>query len=318
MPACGAGLGFLCGLQETYHRCTSRRHPVTQERTSRMPRRLGTSLREIAKTCMLGLYVYLWAPVRNLVRSLAGRYHAAVLVYHRVDDEHKDSITVGVDQFNRQLKILKSRYDVLDMPDFLASRGRRRGRVAAVITFDDGYESAHLAARLLRAAGLPACFFVSTRIVGTEAAFPHDMVKLGRCVPALNWDQIRQMSEWGFHFGNHTAHHVNVGAVPHETAIAEIAAGRDDLLRQLGGNSSEGWFAYPYGGRSDISQGVRAALPACGVEYCFSAYGGVNGVDFDPMDIKRQGIDRSFTLLAFRAAVEGWLVRRRPWGGRCT
>lgn len=275
---------------------------------------LGQWLRDMAKRCLLRLYVRLWAPVRNLTRSLAGRCHTAVLVYHRLGDHDQDSISIGVDQFRQHLEIMKRHYEVLDMADFLA--GSRCRRVGVVITFDDGYESSYLAARLLREAHLPATFFISTRIVGTDAAFPHDLEKLGQHDAALDWDQVGQMSEWGFHFGTHTAHHVNVAALPLEDAAVEIAAAQNDLLRQLGPKGSEVWFAYPYGRPSDISHEVRAALPACGVSYCFSAYGGVNKANFNPLDIRRQGINHKFTDLAFRAAVEGWKTRRPSAPGR--
>jgi len=272
-------------------------------------------LRGLVKLCALWAYVHVWAPVRNLARSVAGRCHTTVLVYHRFDDSLRDSITVGAEQFRRQLELLKSRYCVLDVRDFLASRGRVRRRVGVVITFDDGYASSLLAAKLLRSAELPACFFIPTGIVGTAAALPHDSEKLGRCIPALDWDQVRRMRLWGFDFGNHTAHHVNLGTLSLEAACAEIAAGRDDLARRLGPDGAANWLAYPYGRATDISEEVRAALPTLGVKCCFSADGGVNGVNFDPMDVRRQGIDHSFTDLAFRAAVEGWKVstpRPRP------
>jgi hypothetical protein len=71
---------------------------------------------------------------------------------------------------------------------------------------------------------------------------------------------------------------------------------------------AEKWFSYPYGKPGDITPAVRACLQQLGVQFCLSAYGGVNPPDFDPMDVKRQGVDWKFSLLAFRAMVEGWRV----------
>jgi hypothetical protein len=45
------------------------------------------------------------------------------------------------------------------------------------------------------------------------------------------------------------------------------------------------------------------------VTHCFSAYGGVNGRDFDPYDVRRQPIAREYSATAVRAMVEGWRVR---------
>lgn len=273
------------------------------------PPRWKDRCRRVVKAVVLAAYVYVWAPLRNLWRRLRGRAHATVLTYHRVSDAYRDAVTVGVEQFRRHLAILKRHYDVQDMPAFLAGRGAPRRRPCVVITFDDGYEDNYHAAGMLREAGLQATFFLSTRIVGTDEAFAHDLKRLGRRVPTLSWEQVREMAGWGFHFGTHTARHANVAAMPLRDAVGEITTARDDLLRRLGATGAETWFAYPHGRRKDISPEVRSALAECGVEYCFSAYGGVNGPDFDPLDIRRQAVDHKFSDLAFRAAVEGWQLR---------
>jgi len=269
-------------------------------------------LRRAAKAVALWAYVRLWAPLRNLLHGLAGRCHATVLLYHRVSDEFLDSVTVGVEQFDRQLALLGRRYEVLDLPAFLASAGRARRRPVVVLTFDDGYEDNFLAARLLRRHGLPCTFFICTRIVGTDRAFPHDLKRLGRAVPALSWPQVRLMRDWGFRFGIHTASHANVASLPLADSLAEIRDAMDDLRREVGPAGGEQWFAFPYGRPRDISDDVRRALRETGVTVCLSACGGVNAPRFDPLDVRRQGIDCRFSDLAFLAAVEGWQVRDRP------
>jgi hypothetical protein len=65
-------------------------------------------------------------------------------------------------------------------------------------------------------------------------------------------------------------------------------------------------LAYPYGKRGDISEAVLGRLPALGIECCFGAYGGTNPPAFDPLRIKRQGVDHGYSMLALRAVVEGW------------
>ena len=62
----------------------------------------------------------------------------------------------------------------------------------------------------------------------------------------------------------------------------------------------------PYGRHSDITQEVWQALDAEGVDCCMSAYGGTNPPNFDRLNILRQAVDHNFSILAFRAAVEGW------------
>lgn len=273
---------------------------------------LGPSARltALAKDAVLLAYLYAYCPMRNALRGARGRCQATVLLYHRVSDAYLDTVTVGVEQFDRHLATLKRHYEVLDLAAFLANRGRPRRRPCVVLTFDDGYEDNLLAALLLRRARLPCTFFLSTRIVGTDRAFPHDLKRLGRRVPALSWEQVRRMASWGFRFGNHTAHHANLGAVPPAEAVEELVTAADDLRRELGEAEGALWLAFPYGQPGDVNDEVRGRLPGLGFVSCLSAHGGVNPPDFDPWNVLRQGVDHKFTPLRLLAAVEGWKFGR--------
>ena len=230
-----------------------------------------------------------------------------------MSDVYRDSGTVGIVQFQDVLRRMKRHYDVLDLPEFLATRGAPRLRPALVFTFDDGYEDNLLAAVLLRREGIPCTFFVSTRIVGDgDAAFPHDRLMYGHRVPTLSWEQVRRMARWGFHFGNHTAHHANLGLISPVEAVDEIATGSADLGRELG-HDAPGLrlLAYPYGKPEDITEAVRDRLPSLGISHCFSAYGGTNPPAFDVRDVRRQNVDCHFSALRLLAAVEGWSPQYR-------
>ena len=299
-------------------RRTARRVRGRQLRRRPYPGGPAHQLRRLVKRLCCLAFVSALAPPRNLVRGRRGRCRVTVLLFHRVSDSYHDSITVGVEQFRDFLRLLKRRYDVLDLPEFLASRGAPRDRPAVVLTFDDGYEDNHLAALLLRRAGLPCTFFVSTRIVGDGTrAFPHDLVNLGHRVPALSWDQVRRMVGWRFHVGNHTAHHVNLAEVPPDEAVRDVALAIEDLGRELGQDAAgRRWLAYPYGKAGDISAEVRGRLPGLGISHCFSAHGGSNAPDFDVLDINRQNIDCNFDALRLLAAIEGLAVRAGDVEGR--
>lgn len=85
-----------------------------------------------------------------------------VLLYHRVAvvgcDPH--GLAVHPERFARHCEVLR-RYPVVP----LSEAGRRPREVA--ITFDDGYaDNAATAAVLLRGAGLPATFFITTGLIG--------------------------------------------------------------------------------------------------------------------------------------------------------
>lgn len=278
-------------------------------RRRRPSRSFRGRLRCAAKHVVLAAYVYLWAPLRNRIRARRGLCHATVLLYHRVSDELLDSVTVGVEQFWRQLELLRRHYDVTDLPALLARRGQPRTRPCVAITFDDGYADNLRAAMLLRRAGMPAMFFLSTSIVGSDGAFPHDLQSLGRRIEPLTWEQARQMAGWGFDFGNHTEHHTRLSAVAPDDALREIQAAEQRLDAELHRNGRPRCLAYPYGRETDCTDLLRRLLAGAGIAACLSAYGGVNPPDFDPMNVRRQAVDHSFSPLAFRAAVEGWRSR---------
>jgi peptidoglycan/xylan/chitin deacetylase (PgdA/CDA1 family) len=266
-------------------------------------------LKKIAKNLFLFLFVFLYSKFRNFIYRYTKGCHLCVLVYHRVNDELKDSVTVSVKQFREQILFVKKYYEVFDLHELPNLSSKKLKRPVVAVTFDDGYADNFEAARFLAENNIRASFFVTTRIVGTEYPFPHDLKRLGVRIPTLSWDQIKQMANWGHIISSHTAHHPNLSTLDDEQAISQIKMGQDDLVNKLGEKASTQLFAYPHGRKEDLPSGARKDLPNLDIKFCFSAYGGINYADFDPYDINRQGIDNDFSLLAFRAALEGWKVR---------
>lgn len=263
-------------------------------------------LRQAVKSTLHLFHVYAYAPVRNHLRKRRGVHHTVVLMYHRVNDGYLDPTTVSVEQFDRQLAILNEHYHVLDLEKFQAGKRGTPGRTSVLITFDDGYQDNYLAAILLRRYGLPATFFVSTGIVGTDRPFPHDLQRLGHRVPTLTWKQVEQMARWGFSFGNHTVEHSRVSHLPHEEAMEEIALAKSHLEQHIGAGLGARTFAYPFGKPTDITDEIRKDLPSIGIDFCFSGYGGVNSEELDGLNVLRIGVDNRSSDLNFRAMIEGW------------
>lgn len=281
----------------------------TKPTASARPGRTATTPARLAVGLVLLVYVHAFARVRNLWRRLLGRSHVSILVYHRVSDAYRDGVTVGVDRFVQHLRCLRRHYEVISLSEFLARRGQPRRRHAVVITFDDGYADNKRAAAILLREGLPAAFFVSTRIVGTDQAFPHDLRRLGHAVATLDWATLREMALQGFAIGNHTAHHADLASLPVDEALEEVRTALDDLRRELPAQPSHAWLAYPYGGVAHMSDAVRRRLAGLGITACLSAYGGTNPPDFDSMNILRQGVDHRMSPLWLRATIEGWSWR---------
>lgn len=224
---------------------------------------------------------------------------ATVLLYHRVSDEVRDNLTVGVAQFERQMRLLRERCDVVSLEEVLAMREVPRSpRPLVAVTFDDGYlDNFEHAAPVLRRHRIPAAFFVATGIVASEQRFPHDIKRGNPWIPVMNWEQLRHMKQWGFTIGSHTVNHIDIASAPAAAVREELARSRDDLRREL--DVREPILAYPYGGRQHMSAERLPWVREAGYVACLAAYGGTNIGTVDPFNVLRRGIHWEFTERAF-------------------
>jgi peptidoglycan/xylan/chitin deacetylase (PgdA/CDA1 family) len=235
--------------------------------------------------------------IGGLHRVVAPR--ATVLLYHRVTDSVRDDITTGIEQFDRQMTLLRRHFRIISLTELLArDTVPRTDRPLVCVTFDDGYLDNYLnAAPILLRHEIPAAFFVSTGIVGTERRFPRD-VRLGNPpIPLMQWDHLRELHENGFIIGSHTVNHINCAAEPEEVVRAELEQSREDLNRELG--IKRAIFSYPFGGRQHMTPDRLEFVKQAGYIGCVSAYGGSNVGKIDRFNVLRRGIHWEFSDAAF-------------------
>ncbi len=231
--------------------------------------------------------------------GLAFPPRVTVLLYHRVSDAARDDLTVGVEQFERQMQLLRRHCRILSIPELLAlSHPPRSRRPLVAVTFDDGYlDNFTNAAPVLLRHAVPAAFFVATGIIGTDRRFPHDVRRENPFIPVMDWDHLRALRDQGFHIGSHTVSHVDCAAESAETVDAELRQSLADIRRELGLRDVA--FAYPYGGRQHMTADRLRLVREAGYTACLSAWGGTNTGDFDPFDIHRRGIHWEYSDPAF-------------------
>jgi peptidoglycan/xylan/chitin deacetylase (PgdA/CDA1 family) len=236
------------------------------------------------------------AAFAGLTRALP---RITVLLYHRVTDEVRDNLTVGVEQFERQMALVAAHCRPMSIEDVLACRSIPRSRVPLVaVTFDDGYLDNYTnAAPILERHGIPAAFFVSTGIIGTARPFPHDVKRGNAAIPVMDWDQLRDMRARGFTIGSHSVSHADLASIPHEALWSEVEQSRATLAAELG--LERPVFAYPYGGRQNITTAAIDAMRRAGYVGCLSAYGGSNARTVDPFNVVRRGIHWEFDDTSF-------------------
>ena len=115
---------------------------------------LGTSERLTDWTAAIGWRL-------SFANFLAPR-DPVVLMYHGVP-EHAEGSLLDAASFENQIRFLKHNFEIIS-PQQREIRTKGRGRVQALLTFDDGFRSnAEIAAPILRRHGVPALFFVASR-----------------------------------------------------------------------------------------------------------------------------------------------------------
>lgn len=233
----------------------------------------------------------------GLWRALTPRI--TVLLYHRVSDEVRDNLTVGIEQFDRQMALLRRHCNVLSIEEVVApGQIAPSSRPTVAVTFDDGYlDNYTLAAPILLRHRIPAAFFVSTEIVNSDRRFPHDVRRGNAAIPVMTWDNMRDMLRWGLSIGSHSQTHIDCAKEPEVVVMSELTNSRETLQRELGIRNPI--FAYPYGGRQHMTPARLERVKEAGYPACLSAYGGSNIGQVDPYNVLRTGINWEFSDKAF-------------------
>lgn len=289
---------------KTHSKPTLRQLAVVRKQPSKgVP---GSKLRNVCKDAFYWSYVTVFRPSARRLLGWCNRQRVVVLLYHRVSDELRDSLTVGIEQFDEQMAWLTRHYMVVSISDIVhGTVPRNTARPVVAVTFDDGYlDNWENAVPILLRHQVPAAFFVSTGLLGAEDGFAHDLRRLGHPLPTMSWENVKRMHELGFVIGSHSVTHLDCGRADEDTVRRELIQSRDCLKANLG--LEEVIFAYPFGGRSNMTAQVLQIVRELGYVGCLSAYGGYTSGRIDPYNIERVGIDCNFSMLALRARLEGF------------
>ena len=174
-----------------------------------------------------------------------------VLGYHKVGDPPPGSwetwYLVPEETFRRQLDDLgRHEWEVVDLerfltgldePDLLPER-------AALITFDDGYQSTSEAAlRVLREFGYPGVSFVPSDYIGRMNDFEADTDEPRERL--CDVDDLRELERNGISVQSHCASHRPFSSLSESEQADELAGSKAALERTLGRRVDA--LSYPYG-----------------------------------------------------------------------
>jgi peptidoglycan/xylan/chitin deacetylase (PgdA/CDA1 family) len=219
--------------------------------------------------------------------ALLLRNTAVVVAFHRIQEtDPSDSLSIDTATFERHCRFYQRHFQVVPLRVLVhrLERGHSVARCLA-ITFDDGYrDNFENALPVLEKLSLPATFFVVSGWIGTGVVPRWDQVR-GVRYPWMNWDEVRTLHRSGFEVGAHTRSHVDLGEVSTVEAHAEVLGSRLELEQQIGARVDS--FAYPYGGRRDITEANREVIKRAGFRCCCSGFGGTNPAGTDPLFLNR-------------------------------
>ncbi len=104
----------------------------------------------------------------------------------------------------------------------------------------------------------------------------------------LNWNQIKEMADYGVNFGGHTCSHINLSHSDKNMIEQEIIASKTEIESKLG-RKIKG-FAYPYGYDPLAYEPLIPFLKEQGFEYACTSWWGNNRDDTNPYLLLRNSL----------------------------
>jgi len=232
---------------------------------------------------------------------IQGQYVVPILMYHSVSSaDTKPMFVIGrppniplrlnsvsPQSFDRQMAYLKNNgYQVIPLDDFVKGDKARKKffHKTVVITFDDGYVDNYMNAfPILKKYHFPATIFLITDAVGQNPKI-------------LNWEQVKEMGQYGITFGSHTRHHAYLPTQSKEQLKDEIIGSKRVLEEHLG--VPVYYIAYPCGG---FSEQVKAVTALAGYKAALTTNRGTDRYNIDLYELGRIHInnwDNKFTFFS--------------------
>lgn len=190
-----------------------------------------------------------------------------VLMFHKIDAERQDALTVSVAQFEQQLQWLQAhRYQSITLEQLTAAVDQEKPLPArsVLITFDDAYvNNLTHALPVLQSFRMNAVLFVPTAFVGQCNQWD------GCTEPLMTAEQLRQLQPT-FELALHSHQHLNykhLNATEIQTDLARNTAAFDALKVPYARA-----FAYPYGGRPKnpaLNEAMKTVLNESGIRLAF-------------------------------------------------
>jgi peptidoglycan/xylan/chitin deacetylase (PgdA/CDA1 family) len=238
----------------------------------------------------------------------ADRRTLRVLMYHKVNDQAENPVTVPTSQFAEQMaQLAELGYVVVPLEAVLDHYvdGAPLPENAVLITFDDGYrDNLENALPALERHGYPAVIFAPVGYVGEQQPLPHDEHLAARRIvnPTLDWGELRELEQAGVRVESHGISHRPLAELEVEEAAREIAISKLRLEDRLGRPVRA--FAYVKGSEAHYRPVHLSLLRQAGYDVGFTSVSGANGPDTDRFRLRRYNVE-PYPARTFQLVLEG-------------
>jgi peptidoglycan/xylan/chitin deacetylase (PgdA/CDA1 family) len=159
-----------------------------------------------------------------------------VLNYHQINNEDHNALTLSGKEFEAQINYLYREGYTAISPDQLADYLQYDKKLPSnpvLITFDDGYgDNYQVAYPILQKYHFTATIFVITDFVSHYNKY-------------LTWNQIKEMSDNGLSFEDHTLSHISLPKASDEEISNQLVKSKEALEWRIGRKVE--YLAYPGG-----------------------------------------------------------------------
>jgi peptidoglycan/xylan/chitin deacetylase (PgdA/CDA1 family) len=239
----------------------------------------------------------------NLFTSFQNGFR--VLMYHQIDPERSDALTVKLEDFEKQLRyLLWFRYHIISLSDVLSfiEKGTSLPPKSVLLTFDDGYQNNfEYVLPLLKKYNVKATIFLPVRYIGKINAWDNGSE------PLMDFDTLNAARPH-FEYALHSFSHQNMAEMSDAQLSEDLSACYTTL--QENNFTFLPALAYPYG-RFSKKPKFYILLKETGIQLAFRIGNKVNMLPLkDRYAVKRIDIKGTDSFWTFKTKLTKGRVKR--------
>ena len=236
-----------------------------------------------------------------------------IFCFHRVlpkknyltekDLKKKDFIVTNI-FFENFIKNLIVEYNCLSLDEILNKKKLKKDtKKIAHVTFDDGYkDNLKYALPILLKYNVPATIFISDGYVGRK--IKKNFLCATKAEDFLDWNDVKKLNRYKIiEIGCHTFGHPNLSKLNNFALNHEINLSKKNIEKKIKKNLK--YFAYPYGGKNEVSSNVVSFVKKANFKLAFTAQCQKIDVIKNKMKVSRYFVTEKCTKKIINARLNG-------------